>query len=609
MKWSLLLALVAVVVLGLPLSAIATAPTVQSPTGVMSGGVFTGPYSFQTYVYCSSGLTFNGTYTGSLDGTHTYVFRGAPDGSLLMSLDGGGNQLITSCGDPFATPWTTVATYVTNKNNAPPSPTPTPATPTPVPPTPTPATPVPTTTPTISGGIGRATPPPSLPGSTPVPSDAPSTSPTPAAVGAPIASVSPQPSAPPKQPAEVTAKSTGAIKSLVWSWTIAFWGLVLLLLVGLIISYLESDTERKFVSEALLSMKIRLRPLWFRMKMHLQGHDRVHGRDIPKRNGLSAHHHSGKVLAHHHTSYASLTFLLLISTVLLGAYSESIRAAESQLSLTVLGPPPATAPTIDDPTGGLRFSVSTTTVRGQCISGLIVEVYRNTTFAGSTFCDISGHYNLLISLVAGQNDLTARNVDGLLQTSPDSNLVSVFYDPPPPTPIPSTTPTPILPTTLPRNPLPLITPKPSSTPLAPLAIESKQHSYQGIDVGSSIDFAATVRGGKSPYKVVIDWGDGRKTDLATADGVVNMNHKYDKSGINRLVIRASDALGNVAVMTLVVIVNGVAPVTSGISGEGGGLLLIAWPLFGFLGLILLSFWLGEHHREANTGSIPATSAS
>jgi hypothetical protein len=62
-------------------------------------------------------------------------------------------------------------------------------------------------------------------------------------------------------------------------------------------------------------------------------------------------------------------------------------------------------------------------------------------------------------------------------------------------------------------------------------------------------------------------------------------------------------------MTLVVIVNGGSAVTTGTRGEGGGILLIAWPLFGLLGLILMSFWLGEHHREATNGPIPAAQAT
>lgn len=618
MKWSLLLALVAVVVLGLPLSAIATAPTVQAPTGPTSGGVFTGAYTFQTYIYCTSGLTFNSSYTGNLDGTHTYSFRGAPDGSLLVSLDGGGNQLLTSCGDPFATPWVSVATYVINKNTAPPpTPTPTPVptppptpTPTPVPSTPRPPTPTPVVTPVAVGGSNSNHSTPTSPSPTPTPSTSPS--PPPIAVGAPAGTNTPEPSPVTKAPGGLTAETPVHTMTMAWSWRAAAWSFAVLTLIGLIALYLRSSRLRKLIADGLLSVKIRLRPLWFRLKMSAKRRIAIHGRDLPRRKGLSAHHHTGKVLAHHHTSYPALAFLLLISTVLLGAYSQSSRAADSQLSLTVLGPPPATAPTIDVPLAGQHFAVATTTVRGQCLVGLFVEIYRNGSFAGSTVCDVSGQYNLLVTLINGQNDLIARNVDALMQSSPDSNAVTVFYDAPVATPTPAPSPS-ISPSATPRSsaspsPSSTTTPRPVTAPIAALTIDSDQHYYQGVQPGSSIDLGLKVNGGQSPYRVTIDWGDGKNTDLTSANGSVNLKHQYDKSGIDQLVARATDASGREAVISLVVIVEGDGAVSAGKTGvryEGSGILMIAWPIFGLIGLVLLSFWLGEHHREA-TAEVAAT---
>src|SRR5205814_1123827 len=93
-KWSLLMALLVVVVLGLPKLAAAGQPSVSVPTGPQSGGVFTGTYTFETYISCASGLSFNSSYSNNLEGTHTFAFYGAADGSLLVSIDSGGMQLI-----------------------------------------------------------------------------------------------------------------------------------------------------------------------------------------------------------------------------------------------------------------------------------------------------------------------------------------------------------------------------------------------------------------------------------------------------------------------------------------------------------------------------------
>lgn len=151
MKWSVLVALLVVIVLGLPRDVTASAPSVQPPTGQQSGGVFygPGPYTFATYISCDAGPSFSGSYSNALEGTHTFTFVGAADGSLLVRIDGGGAQLITSCGNPTST--STVATYTVDYSySAPPPPT----TPTPTPPPPPPTHPPTPPTPPINGGGG-----------------------------------------------------------------------------------------------------------------------------------------------------------------------------------------------------------------------------------------------------------------------------------------------------------------------------------------------------------------------------------------------------------------------------------------------------------------------
>ena len=105
------------------------------PRGSQSGGVFTGPFTFAYYINCTNGVSYNNSYTSNLDGTNNFAFYGAADGSLLLSINSGGMQLLSSCGDPY-TGDSLAASYNVSKNTAPtPTPTPPPApTPTPVPP-------------------------------------------------------------------------------------------------------------------------------------------------------------------------------------------------------------------------------------------------------------------------------------------------------------------------------------------------------------------------------------------------------------------------------------------------------------------------------------------
>jgi|GEM_PF-1152780 len=625
MKWSVLAVLFVMVCLGVPRNVAAGQPTVGPPSGSQSGGVFIGPYTFSTYIYCDNGPSFNGTYTNALEGTHTFTFMASSDGSLLVRIDGGGAQLITSCGN--TTPVSTVANYtVTYSSSGPPPPTPTP-------------TPAPTPTPVISGGGGTSSSSGSSGGSSG--GGAPNTG---SSANAPHQSVSTPGAAPPAHaavttgsvatptPTQVTpsidkpavAKHTDVIVGpssqqyhWPWLWTIT-WMLVLTLGVGSWFAW-RSVRLRGWLENATLGWRLKLEPHWFRWRLAWHRLARPHGRELAKQRGLSAHHHTGRLLAHHHTSYPALVFLLMVSTVVLGAYSLSSQA-DSTLSLTVLGPPPTTAATIDQPADGQTIQTATTTVHGTCPAGLLVEVYRNGSFVGSDACDGAGFYSVIITLLDGRNDLVARDLDGLSQYGPDSSVVTVQADiplPPPPAPTPTPTPTPTpapapssspaasasptaSPSVSPRpSASPTVSPTPSATPQPEpaLLLTTSQHTLTGIQAGSEISWPIDIAGGTAPYHLDWDWGDGTQGGQDTSDRQITLNHAYKQSGSYRLTVYARDATGQVSALSLAAVVNGpaAAPFNAGTNSVQGSLLL-AWPLLGFSGILVFSFWLGEHHK-------------
>lgn len=607
------MALLVVVVLGVPKFAVAGLPTVQPPTGPQSGGVFTGTYSFVTYISCSSGLNFNSSYQNSLEGTHTFEFFGAADGSLLVEIDGGGLLLITSCGDPFTPAHTAVATYTVTKNGAPPS------TPTPTPP----PTPSPTLTPTsgsstsagggssVSGGASSNIAGAVLPGASPAIVATPA---TPEVTVAPQASTSPfvSPAAhgtnlSAAQPATDSAAMPTPQRLTLAAQVGGGLGLVAL---GLLLWLLRSGRARERVRVVVVGRWLSMEPHWFRLRQALLGRRPIaHGHDVPRRRGLSAHHHTGKVLAHHHTSYPALAFLILLSGVLAAGVSLSTRAESSLLTVTVPGPPPATPATIDSPTDGQHFSTNMQTIRGTCPTGLGLEIYRNASFAGSTLCDVNGLYAVLITLVPGANDIVARDVDGLGQYGPDSPTVTIYYDvPPTPTPSPTPTATPsVAPVSSVASPTPRLgtsIPRPSATPnqttIEPLLLDSGKHFYYGVEVGTPLDIAVTARGGRPPYRITWGWGDGASgSTVSQTPGVAQNSHSYDKPGTYQVTLRAKDALGREAVIQVVVVVNGAAPMAAPtLPRDYPGSLILVWPSLVAVSLVVLSFWLGERHRWA-----------
>jgi hypothetical protein len=395
----------------------------------------------------------------------------------------------------------------------------------------------------------------------------------------------------------------------------------LLALSLLVLLAMRSHRLRDWLAPSLAVARLRVEPYWFRFKWvitHTIGavfkRIKIHGHDQPQRKGLAQHKHSGKVMAHHHTSYPALVFLLLLSGVLTIAVSVTTRAdssASSLLSLTVAGSPPAIPATIDDPSAGDRFTSSTVTIRGTCPADVFVEIWRGGTFAGSTICDINNLYAVLVTLTPGQNDLVARVVDALGQYGPDSAIITVYYDaPPPPTPTPSplptTTPTPNptaspRPTKLPR-PSAQPTPAPTPTPVPPLLLTSVQHNYQGADTSQPVDWTITVAGGHQPYHFIWEWGDGSSdTGYAAGPGPVSMQHRYSKPGTYTVIVRAHDSAAHDAALQLVAVINGpTVGAVSNSSNDAPGNLIFVWPLLILASLFVLSFWLGERHKLATT---------
>jgi hypothetical protein len=613
------MALLVVVVLGVPKIAAAGQPSVEPPIGPESGGVFTSTYTFNTYIACSGGPSYNATYSNYILGTHTFAFYGAADGSLLVSIDGGGLLLITSCGDPYSAPTVGVATYTVTAGSAPsPTPTPTPPpTPNPTPaPTPTPSpTPVPP-----AGGNGNTTGGPSgrasytggnapsggqqttsSSGSSAANTAASSTT---GSASVPTTSQSPAGkqyhptlAAPPSLPK--IAASPNMVAAMTWS----LGGL----LVGMLLLWLAAWRSKRFnywLTRNYSRIQLRIEPYWFKFKHRLFSNVKIHAHDIPKRKGLSPHHHSGKLTAHHHTSYAALTFLILISALVAAAASVVSNAASSTLTLTVLGPPPTQGATIESPADGSHFSTNSQTIRGVCPSGLMLEMYRNGTFAGSTFCDANDLFSVLITLVPNANALVARDVDGLGQYGPDSPTVTLYYDVPQtsPSPTPSATPTPIPTSTASTGHKASPTPKPTPAPtIAPLLLASNAHVYQGAGVDTDTTWPVTISGGVGPFRVNWEWGDGDSNFVQTpTDDTVSMQHSYNQPGTYQVTIRATDSAGHSAVLQVVTIVNGAATPGTTIGGNNDkpGQLVFIWPLLAITSLVVFSFWLGERDRFA-----------
>ncbi len=232
----------------------------------------------------------------------------------------------------------------------------------------------------------------------------------------------------------------------------------------------------------------------------------------------------------------------------------------------VPGPPPSTPPTIDNPVQGQNFDVKNITVSGGCIVGLLVKVFDNNIFAGSTLCQAGGTWSLQIDLNIGRNDLIARQYDTLNQSSPDSDTVTVYYVPP--------------------SISPSIPGDNASPPVQTAEFELRinyDYTVIGVFPGQPFRLPISFYGGTPPYAVSIDWGDGSTSLYSRSNSKEFVSeHIYKEAGYKTVTIKVTDAEGNTAYLQFVLVVNGRVNSPFAVPIFDGGRLAIAWPLVGLI---------------------------
>jgi len=231
--------------------------------------------------------------------------------------------------------------------------------------------------------------------------------------------------------------------------------------------------------------------------------------------------------------------------------------------------PPSKAATISSPGNGATFTSIPITVAGLCPGDVLVKVFANNVFVGSTLC-IKGSYSIQVSLFSGQNDLVVRVYDALDQAGPDSNVVTVTY---------------------------------SDAQFAQFGTHvnlTSSFAEKGAPPGEQIDWPILITGGNGPYAISIDWGDGTPTDLISQafSGTINIKHTYKVSGAYRVIVKATDKDGGTAFLQLVGIATGATQ--SNAKDKSSGTIVrtqvIWWPALAMLPLIAGAFWTGQRHE-------------
>jgi len=274
-------------------------------------------------------------------------------------------------------------------------------------------------------------------------------------------------------------------------------------------------------------------------------------------------------------SLATVWLALSLSLLPLNASADTNPGPQSGavgLEATVSSKPPTQAATIALPGNGAVFSDVPITVSGICPKGLLVKLFANNVFVGSTPCS-NGSYVLQADLFSGQNDLVARVFDALDQAGPDSNQVSVTFN------------------------------DAQFAQFGSRVSLTSNYAQRGANPGSELEWPITLSDGTGPYAISVDWGDGTPTDLqsAAAPGVITLKHVYKAAGLYRVLVKATDKNNQTAFLQLVGQANGAiqasasgANIATNKPTDHGNAAL--WPTLAMIPLIFAAFWIGSRHR-------------
>lgn len=263
-------------------------------------------------------------------------------------------------------------------------------------------------------------------------------------------------------------------------------------------------------------------------------------------------------------------FYYFSSTASAANFPPESRDGSIGLQGTVNTAPPKQGATIVTPVNGATVTSVPITINGLCPDKLLVKIFSNNVFVGSTECTNSS-FSVKVDIFPGENSLIARVYDALDQAGPDSNNPLVNFN------------------------------DAQSIELGTRISLTSPFAKEGANPGSLITWPIIISGGIAPYAVNVDWGDGSPSSLISEPfaGTFKISHIYKTTGVYSVVVKGTDVKGESAYLELVGVANGAAQSQSkstNISATSLKVEVQYWPALAIFPLILLSFWVGKKHE-------------
>jgi hypothetical protein len=297
----------------------------------------------------------------------------------------------------------------------------------------------------------------------------------------------------------------------------------------------------------------------------------------------------------------NLLFLVCVG-VFIVAWTWHAMADTYTVTAEVLAPALTEGAQITEPSDGASFTSQPIEVTGSCPASSYVELTNNGSSSGTSWC-VSGTFQIQTGLYVGANVLNAQDYNITNNPGPTSSNITLSYTPPA-----SATGL-----TLPTSESSSGSGKSASNKLVtssetPILL-STNFSFQTFVTGQPYTGIINVQGGSLPYQLEISWGDGSSQSLTVNSAQsLTLSHTYYRHGYYPINITATDSKGEKQYLQIAVFIR-VPGATSFLAtptfkqpppslfsrfyNSMKGWLILIWPSYLVIVLLVFSFWLGE----------------
>ncbi len=287
-------------------------------------------------------------------------------------------------------------------------------------------------------------------------------------------------------------------------------------------------------------------------------------------------------------------FLWLCVGVLIIMQTMKSDAAQLTVKARLPAPPLQTGATIYSPVNNAIVNQTNITVKGSCPASSYVTLMRNNLPSGVALC-AGGYYQIGTTLLPNGNKLKVQAYNITDDPGPETPEVFVIYDRYYKAASPSVAASADLLATYQNANI--------SYDIHDYPILTSLYNYGARAVNEKFELNVDILGGMEPYKLSIDWGDGVKEEIAvTHEQKVDLSHKYSSRGKYAIFVNLKDNIGMTALLqhVAVIVPNTYGSVLAGNTTSGSPLakinknwLPIAWGSYLTVGVMAMSFWLGE----------------